>query len=293
MWDDEVDVLCVGAGVGGLAAAIIGVDSGLEVFVARTVADRAQAETLRDRAQSWFGTNIADDETREYLSALSVGIDLQSADRWDAGVPVRVVDTMKPVEPGRTVPTFRGSRLRDWTQRCVMSPYGVLYSQVSRCLPELRARNGDHFNVAVIGSVDAAALDGSGLSGWFAGQARDRDIPMSDGFSLNRIVFEEGSVVGAVFDTPDGHHAVRARHGVAIASDGSYSDDRHMTADLADCGELAVGMVGQIANRFNRVELLATAIPTRAGYCKANRSLPSHSRAHGRMPARRTCELHR
>ena len=53
-WDDEVDVLCTGSGVGGLATAIAAVDAGVDVFVADSL-----------------GLDVGDDETNQYFDELS------------------------------------------------------------------------------------------------------------------------------------------------------------------------------------------------------------------------------
>jgi hypothetical protein len=53
-WDFEVDILCAGYGVGGLATAIASVDAGVDVFVADAP-----------------GIDVVDDETNLYFDELS------------------------------------------------------------------------------------------------------------------------------------------------------------------------------------------------------------------------------
>ena len=93
---------------------------------------------------------------------------------------------------------------------------------------------------------------------WLTAQARDRGIGVHPGSSLQRIVFEDGAVLGAVFSTPDGPLAIRARHGVTVATGGPQTSAAAQyqlpTGDTA----LRVCLVGQTASRFGRVELLTS-----------------------------------
>ena len=86
----------------------------------------------------------------------------------------------------------------------------------------------------------------------------DRGIEVHHATSLQRIVFEEGDVVGAVFATPDGPLAVRARHGVTVASGGPQAAMAAGQPLPVDGATLRVGLVGQTASRFGRLELLTS-----------------------------------
>jgi hypothetical protein len=95
------------------------------------------------------------------------------------------------------------------------------------------------------------------------GQARERDIEVETSSTLERIVFEEGVIVGVVLTTPDGPHAVRTRAGVTFAP---HDQDVGCYEEAATAGDrLQVCLVGKTASRFGRVELMATepAAPSR------------------------------
>jgi hypothetical protein len=276
-WDEEVDVVCTGAGIAGLAHAVAIVDKGGEVFVAdsRDEAEpRGTSVAVRSRVNwlHWLEVDVRDPETNQYFAALSADLGPLTQSARDVGVPIRVMDHAKPVDPRGVVAPFVGARLRDWAARCLVSPYGYLYTSVSdfRSTP-LRTVEGDSLQVAEIGSItpDPANVGGSVLD-WLTAQAVDRGIEVHQATSLERIVFEEGEVVGAEFRTPDGPLAVRTRHGVTVASGGPQA--AMATGQALPAGTtLRLCLVGQTASRFGRVELLTSEPFTKsaASTCRA------------------------
>ena len=56
-WDERVDILCTGSGLGGLATAIAAVDAGVDVLVADSA-----------------GLDVGDAETNRYFGELSQGL---------------------------------------------------------------------------------------------------------------------------------------------------------------------------------------------------------------------------
>jgi hypothetical protein len=285
-WDEEVDVVSTGAGIAGLAHAVAIVDKGGEVFVADSRDDAEPHGTsvaVRSRVDRlhWFEVDVRDPETNEYFAALSSDLGPLTRSARDVDVPIRVMDHDEPVDPTGVVAPFLGARLRDWAARCLVSPYGYLYTSVSdfRSTP-LRTVDGDSLQVTEIGSVttDPTNVAGSVLD-WLAAQARDRRLEVHQATSLQRIVFEEGDVVGAVFTTPDGPLAVRARHGVIVASGGPQTSMASGQRLPAEGATLRLCLVGQTASRFGRLELL-TSEPVPGGAasnCRAvNRQLHAH-----------------
>ena len=73
-WDAEVDVVCIEAGLGGLASAIATVDGGFDVFVASSTAvDGAclvKVGPRADRLSNWLDIDVTDTQTLEYFAAL-------------------------------------------------------------------------------------------------------------------------------------------------------------------------------------------------------------------------------
>lgn len=269
MWDHEVDVLCVGGAVGALASAVVAADEGVEVFVATSTAD--------DRG--WLADQVADEDTLAYFAALTDG--LPAAPRPAAEVPVRPVRPLTAAERrSRTVPAFYGGRLKKWTEQCLVSPYGLLHTRVSDWrTTTMRTVDNRPVQVKVIGTIAMPAAGGSvPLAAWLNAQASTREIDVQDDARLQRIVFEEGVVVGAVFDTPDGPYAVRARHGITLAPRVAHT----LHDDVRGADDAEVALVSEIGSRFARVELLAAAPPPAAPAATApsaacsssNRQLP-------------------
>ena len=224
----------------------------MQVFVADSRGDIEPSGTsvaVRSRVDRlhWLDADVRDPETNEYFAALSSDLGPLTRSARDVDLPIRVVDHAEPVDPRGAVAPFVGARLRDWAARCLVSPYGYLYTRVSNWpSTTLRTVDGDSLEVAEIGSItpDPANVSGSVLD-WLNAQARDRGIEAHRATSLQRIVFEEGDVVGAVFATPDGPLAVRARHGVTVASGGPLAGMAAEQPLPVDGATLRVGLVGQ------------------------------------------------
>jgi hypothetical protein len=268
-WDEVVDVVCAGSGTGAVAAAIAAADAGLEVFVADSRGD----DGLTERFDSSTGTGTlhgrltmdgVDRETKEYLDAITQDLGPLTRFPWDLELPVRVVDDTSPVESGRSpAEKFVGARLRDWGARCLASPHGVIFSHVSdRNMATMRCSSGEAIEVAMIGSVEPDP-DGTGpaLADWLGAAAHDRGIEVQAASSLQRLVFENGQVVGAVVATPAGDLALRARRGVIMATGGDDGRTTSLGSSLAGDATVRVGIVSRTASRFGRVELLTEHRP--------------------------------
>ncbi len=264
-WDEEVDVVCTGSGVAGLAHSVAVVDMGGEVFVADSGGDvepSGAPVAVRSRVNRlhWLEVDVPDPETTEYFAALSADLGPLTRSARDIDVPIRVVDHAERVDTRGAVAPFVGARLRDWAARCLVSPYGYLYTRVSDWpSTTLRAVDGESLEVTEIGSITADSANVSGLVlDWLTAQARDRCIEVHRATSLQRIVFEEGDVVGAVFTTPDGTLAVRARDGVTVAGGRPQVTMAAEQPLPVDGATLRVCLVGRSASRFGRLELLTS-----------------------------------
>jgi hypothetical protein len=282
MWDLEVDLVCTGSGAAGLAAAISAVDFGGDVFVAASThsdhsADVETARAVAERLHPWLGGHVSDLETTEYLAALSSDLEPMRAGSGEAGLPISVVDEM-PVGSRRVVAPFFGARLGEWAARCLASPYGFLHTRVSDWrTTTMHAATGELIEVAEIGSITPDPVDvGGSVLEWLTAQAHDRGIGIERDCSLHRIVFEDGDVVGAVFTTSDGPLAIRARHGVTVATGLPQLGTAPPQQPSARDTDLRVCLVSRHASRFGRLELLTSQPGTHdaAGTCReGNRQL--------------------
>lgn len=271
MWDDEVDVVCCGPGFGALAAAVAAADAGLDVRIVRP-GSASTGSVAPGLGTPWLGAGIDDPETREYLDALSA--DLPPADdaEYDTALTVRPVSDWTLVTGRGRIAPFYGARLQAWAQHCLTSPYGVLYTRLAdRGTTSMKTRAGEEIQVKVLGSVDVESGSAvSVLGDWLSVRVVDKQIDVDTG-ALQRLVFEEGEVLGAVIDTADGPLALRARHGVALATEPRGAAPAAADDQLIEPGKcLQVGLVGYSASRFGRVELLDHQPDTgRSDYCRS------------------------
>ncbi len=245
-----------------------------------------------------LGIDVGDDETAQYFDALSEGVILQrhggvrTCDR-----PIGVIEDLSPIPSNSTqLAPFVGSRLRDWAAGCLASPSGFLCSRVpERKAVNMRSSQGEMFEVAAIGSVDFSP--DLVLTDWLSAQARERGIEVCIDSPLQRLVFEEGHVLGAVLDTPSGPCAVCARHGVLVST-GGHDIEAAMPCDLPENATLHVSVVRQAPSRFGRVALLTTQPLSEAPHtdCRPmNRHLADTAREtrQSQSPNLRCGEMHR
>jgi hypothetical protein len=268
MWDTEVDLVCIGVGIGGLASAIAAVDAGGDVIVAdaapdlggdaRSVATRRRVGSLR----GWLQHEAVDIDTDDYFSAVAEGLDPLARRADGSRVPMRVASAWTADE--RSVEPFFGAEIRAWDAQCLASPYGMLYSSVFGSEhTRMRSSDGESIAVMPIGEMDWH--DGLGehdLADWMAAQARERDVEVLASTRLKRLVFEDGLIVGVVLETPDGPFAVRSRRGVTLSPRDHEPASADRLTDPSPGEQKQVSLVGRTASRFGRVELVTIAAPT-------------------------------
>jgi hypothetical protein len=298
MWDHEVDVVCVGDGIGGLASAVVAADAGAEVFVAPSSQRPPSAGAVRETGRGWL-IRAVDEATDDYFASLSCGLKPIALDAVSAP-PSRVVEDIAPPPPtARKVEPFFGGRLSDWTTACLRSPFGVLHTRVAyRDMTTLRTLEGEAIQAKVVGVVPCSERRrGMTLADWMSMQAGMRDVEVAAVGPLRRIVFEEGVVVGAVFATAEGDYAVRARHGVTVTPDGQPAGaGRPLLAGGEE--SLHVCLVSRAGSRFGRLELLTAAgvAASRAVTCHAVNRVLHHGLRDarvGRSESRRGRKIHR
>jgi hypothetical protein len=256
-WDDVVDIVCIGGGAGVLAAAIGAGGAGMTVLLADAGRDHGVDDVDAISLSGRLG--VTDPETAKYLDALTQDIGPLTRCAGPGHVPTRNVDGPHRADAGRgVIATFVGSALRDWADACLASPYGLLYTQVSRpATTTTYTSAGKPLEVAVIGSIDV--VDGQlteGLDDWLAVHAGDLSIGEESSSSLQRLVFEGGQVVGAVIDTPTGPRAVRANNGLVIQIATDSEVPAVQIPGLENVTSVEVALVTRPASRFARLELL-------------------------------------
>jgi FAD binding domain len=252
MWDEIVDVVSVGAGPGGLACAIAAVDAGLDVFVARPAAPAEPAPEV-DGARGWLPP-VTDEETMAYFRALSDELPTVTLPADPAELPIRTLCEVKVDTSRRAqVETFVGARLGIWAAGCIASPYGLLFTRVAGWpTTTMRTTGGKSFEVLALDESDGTHL-GRTFSDRMSALAAARDIEVLEEHPLQRIVFEEGEIVGVVVDSKDGPWAVRARVGIAVTSSEPAPDDASILG-----ADSRIALIGLTASRFGRVEVLRT-----------------------------------
>lgn len=274
MWDIEVDVACIGAGIGALAGAIGAVDAGGEVLVAAAAPANfegaAAPGSLRERVRTkrgWLVQNTLDVETDEAFAAVAEGVAEWADVGGQTSIPMRVARNLSREEArGRVVEPFVGSRLTDWASQCLASPSRLMYTSMRDWrTTTMRSSGGDSIEVFSIGAMTSS--DGFGeraIRQWLSEQASQRDIEIQPASTFERLMFEDGVIVGVVLSTPEGPYAVRTRCGVTFAP-WDQDADIDATSDATSGDRLQVCLVGRTASRFCRVELLATepAAPAR------------------------------
>lgn len=242
-WDDAVDVVCTDAGYAGMICAIAASERGGEVMIAGQ----------QRHTRMWFDTLRGDPATTAYVAELAGDIDLKRLTPDEEALPVRAVQAHR--EPStnkrrRTVPAFDGGRLRRWAATCIASPTGYLYTRVTDW-PSETMQSADGDLLEVYASDPGAASADDGILAGLAAQARGRRVQVRPVDAVTRLVFEDNTVAGVIFATPDGPLAIRARHGVLICGGAPAGTDVPLAADLRPA------LVGRTASRFGRVELLA------------------------------------
>lgn len=241
-WDDEVDVLCVGSGVGVLAHAVF--CAGLDADV--RLVDAALAD-------------VSDAETRAYLDSMTEDLGPVTPGARDLEVSViRAEPAPARTDPRALIEPFVGARLRDFALRCVASPFGVLYTEVPDAgRTALRTEDGDTVQAASIGAFRAGTdRPGPALTAWLDDRADERGVARGADCAVQRLIFEYGRVAGAELVGPSGLTLLRATSGVALSTRSAPAASEW--PDQPELGEAVgeVAIVACAAGRFARVVLL-------------------------------------
>ena len=276
MWDIEVDIACVGAGPSPLAGAVASRDHGATVLLATPNVERSGTRSTTAVKQrvggflgSWARADM-DEETGAYLTALAEDLSRHHC-AADSRMTVRTVSAM-PSDGADAA--FIGSRLRSWNATCLASPYGMVFSSVSGWrTTRMRAEDGQSLEVQPVGPIGPATVTaGLDATAWLRSQASARGLQEHRFSRLERIVFDDGRIVGIELGTDDGVLAVGIRRGLALSSGEPLAIEPPKNADTT-AGDLQLCIVGQSASRFLRIELLGTALRKRPACTASGRTL--------------------
>ncbi|MCH9720759.1 MAG: hypothetical protein K0U67_01750 [Actinomycetia bacterium] len=235
-WDDVVDVLCVGPGLGALAYGIGCAAADLDVILAEPPAEPdAVLVALLEAMTEDLGDPSPDPE-------LAIGTVAPEPPPVASGRRATMKSPLdSPLEP------FVGQRLRSWSARCLASPYGVMFTEVPDLLVPMRSATGASITAAILGNCRES------VGAWLTSQA--------DGYGLiaagrmGELIAVDGRIAGAALHTASGPWLVRATAGIAISVGPTPPESPEPAAAHLEAG-LEVAVVGRRFGRFARVELV-------------------------------------
>jgi 3-oxosteroid 1-dehydrogenase len=265
----ECDLLCVGGGLGGLAAAVRGHDLGLDVLVLEA-SSMVGGGVSYGAGLAWIpcthlaqAAGISDtlESANRYLDSFSQNDDVMlrrawldsgpGAIRWyaeQAGLPFELAhvpddeaDAPDGLHAGRFVTmSVAGGTLGEWQARTRVGPLfprGVT-------MAELHAHSGRPHDLAQLVSertADDRRTFGAGVAAGFARAAlTERSVRVELGARVVSLEQRDGEIVGAIAVVGDEEIEVRAARGVLIAA-GSYGNAEYAAVferlpDLVELG---------------------------------------------------------
>ena len=230
-WDETVDVLCVGDGPGALAYGIFCAAADLEVLI-------IESAELDPQTRDWHGVmteDLGDGAPDARLSLIRA-----------EPIPVRPINDRTKLEP------FVGEHLRQWSARCVASPFGVMMSHVPD-LDAMRTDGGESITAGVVGSFRCdGGPPGPALAHWLRERAEGLFAPAED--RLDGFVIGDGRIAGVALNTTDGPRRIGITHGLALSiavEPQHWPDQPELHGRTVD-----VAILGRPAGRFATVGLL-------------------------------------
>lgn len=266
--DNElVDVLCIGAGLAGFAAAIAAAEAGQSVFVAeqRRRTSRAgsvgEAETWAEVIRRHWAVEEVDEPTTDYLHKLTCDLDPPRRSYIHGELPIGSVESFDEAtfDPRKPVPPFYGHEMADWAHDCLTSPYGLVFSRLTPVsMTQVRMQDGAMVRAGVVAEIPRNRRSGMTLRQWLHDMAKERGVTVH-GSAVQRLIFSDGHPVGAVLQTAEGVREVRARSGVLMGTSNATADDVLARYPASVLGEGRLSLVSRNASRFARLELLTSA----------------------------------
>jgi hypothetical protein len=252
-WDYEVDVVCIGAEGGVLAAGVVAANADLDVYLG--VADSTEGAVDLSAAVGYRG---GDGATTKHLAGFdyAFGGTGHPQSRW----PVRAVEDPAPARPQRrgAIEPFFGAALEQWAHRCAAAPNGLVYNRVTRRqMTEMRGSRGEKVEAAVVGSVELApGLPALSLTTWLRSRAASADLVPDTDVRLLKMIFEDDGVAGILIDTADGTLAVRARENLIVGVGDSPKTRAQPLVSATEPVAVNVCLVSKAASRFGELEIV-------------------------------------
>jgi len=262
MIKDTYDFICIGGGLGGLAAAIVTFDAGLDTLILEKSAKVGGVAAYSggfiwapdNHLQRERGISDSLEEGMNYLEAVSGEADAGDLDlrrtlletlpqaieyyTWDAGVPFQIIEAVpdqywpeasgsKP--NGRNLEVvFPGTELGDWQDRVLVTPhysaFGYSHAELAAIGGRIAATHPEHQQELRKRADEDIRTHGSGLAAAFVKAALvDREVDCITGARVVRLLYEDGVIAGVVADVEGTEMMIHSRSGVLIAT-GSYGN---------------------------------------------------------------------
>lgn len=253
-WDDEVDVICIGAEGAVLAAGLVAANAGLDAFLG--VSDTSSGGADLAASLSYRG---GDAQTTKHLTGFDYAFG--GTARGQTFWPVRAVEDLVPPRTHRRgfIEPFFGAALEQWARRCATAPNGLVYNRVTkRQMTEMRsATRGEKVEAAVVGSVELGpCLPALSLTTWLRTRAAEAGLQPDTNERLVKLIFEDNGVAGAMIDTQEGVLAVRARENFIIGVGDSAADRTQPLVSATQPVTVHVSVVSKAASRFGELEIV-------------------------------------
>lgn len=255
VWDHEADLVSVGAGIGGLAAAISATEHAASAMVIES-SSQVGGVTAYSFGQVWiagnhyaaeFGIDDSAESGYRYIKRLGMGYEEDLLNRNHAehapevlkffedriGLRCRLVpdyadyyypDFADGLPQGRflEVLPFSAATLGDWQERTRTSPfvpYGLTHEDIFGSGGIANLLNWDFSIMAGRLERDERCL-GPGLAAYFVKGALDRNIPLLTDTRVEEILTGPEGVIGVVARHNGDRIKIRARQGVVLATSG-------------------------------------------------------------------------
>jgi len=282
-WDLEADVVAIGSGIGGLAAAITAHDHGAKALVLER-SDQVGGVTALSMGEVWVAGN-------HHAHALGIEDSPESGFRYlkrlsmDYGDDVAILNTVvhapaalkyfedkiglkmqvirdcpdyyyghsnNSVAEGRMleVAPFPAETLGEWQSRTRVSqmPYGMTHHDMFEAGGVANMMKWNFGRMAERLTKDERCL-GAGLAAYFVKGVLDRGIPMQTGANAEELIGDGSRVVGVRVTTGGRDLFVKANRGVVIAVS-SYERNQNLNKTLGQQLELG-SMVFSTINGAN------------------------------------------